>query len=359
MTTSIALRPLFDPTSSTYSYLLADPRRGEAVLVDPVFERASRDAALIRELDWTLVATIDTHVHADHVTGAWLLRRRTGSRIVFSSASDVVNADRRVAHGDRVSFGERALEVRATPGHTPGCITLVLDDASLALTGDALLVRGTGRTDFQGGDARTLFRSVHQQIFTLPPGCVLYPGHDYRGIGMTTVGEELRFNPRLGGDVGEDDFVGYQRHLDLAPPREIDRAVPANRSCGRPEEDMPDDSPGWAELTLTFAGFWEIAPAALEEAWGRVTLVDVRDADELHGRLGALAGARAIPLAELAARTGEIPAGRPVVTVCRSGARSAQAAVLLARHGKRDVASLAGGLLRWRAEGRAVVGGTD
>lgn len=278
---------------------------------------------------------------------------------MLSAASGAIGADRLVSHGDRIVFGERSLEVRATPGHTAGCITLVLDDASLALTGDALLVRGAGRTDFQGGDARTLFRSVHDRIFTLPPTCLLYPGHDYRGITVTSVDEERRFNPRLGGAVSEDDFVGYQSNLELAPPRDLARSVAANARCGRPDREAPEADPSWAELTLTFAGVWEIAPASLEEVSARVTIVDVRDPDELVGRLGALARSVSIPLAQLGARVAELPADRPIVTVCRSGARSAQAAVLLARRGRSEVASLAGGLLRWRAEGRAVVGGSD
>jgi glyoxylase-like metal-dependent hydrolase (beta-lactamase superfamily II)/rhodanese-related sulfurtransferase len=353
------LRQLFDPTSSTYTYLLADPSTAQAVLVDPVFERAARDAALVRELGLTLVATIDTHVHADHVTGAWLHKRRAKSEMVFSAACATTGADREVVHGDRISFGERHLDVRATPGHTRGCITLVLDDGSLALTGDALLIRGAGRTDFQDGDARTLFRSVHEQIFTLEPACLLYPAHDYRGVAVSTVDKERRFNPRLGCAVLEDDFVGYQTNLELPPPRDLDRSVTANRRCGRPEHEGPDATPTWAELTLTFAGFWEIAPGALEEVRSSVTILDVRDDDELVGGLGVLANATSIPLAQLGAREGELPVGRPIVTVCRSGARSAQAAVLLARRGRADVASLAGGILRWRAEGHAVVDGGE
>jgi glyoxylase-like metal-dependent hydrolase (beta-lactamase superfamily II) len=144
-------RQLYDATSSTYTYLLAD--EGQAVLIDPVFEQARRDAALLRELDLRLLYTLDTHVHADHITGAWLLQRRLGSRIALSAASGAQGADRQLQHGDRVSFGRRHLEVRATPGHTDGCVSYVLDDQQMAFTGDTLLIRGCGRTDFQQGSA--------------------------------------------------------------------------------------------------------------------------------------------------------------------------------------------------------------
>ena len=189
----LIFRQLFDPKSSTYTYLLGDQRAKEAVLIDSVFELASRDAALLVELDLKLVATLETHVHADHVTAAWMLKRRFGSAIMVSADSGAQCADRYLAHGDRVVFGMRHLTVRATPGHTHGCVTYVLDDESMAFTGDCLLIRGSGRTDFQQGDARQLYRSVRSQILSLPPSCLLYPAHDYRGLTVTSVEEESRF----------------------------------------------------------------------------------------------------------------------------------------------------------------------
>jgi len=354
----LIFRQLFDPQSSTYSYLLGDARVCEAVLIDPVFEQARRDAALISELGLELVATLETHVHADHVTGAWLLQRQFGSAIALSAASGAEGGDRYLAHGDRVKFGTRYLETRATPGHTRGCVTYVLDDESMAFTGDCLLIRGSGRTDFQQGDARAMYRSVRSQILTLPPACLLYPAHDYRGLTVTSVGEERRYNPRLGGEIGESDFVGYMNNLGLPHPKLIDIAVPANLRCGHPEKDaaLPVE-PGWAPLTFTFAGIWEIQPDALEENAANIQIVDVREPDEYHGPLGRIHGAKLIPLGVLAARTGELARDRPVVAVCRSGARSAQASILLQHAGFNDVANLAGGMLRWRAEGHAVEGG--
>lgn len=356
----LVFRQLFDAASSTYTYLLGDA--GEAVLIDPVFENARRDAALLRELGLRLVATLDTHVHADHVTGAWLLKQRCGSRILLGDACGAANADRLLAHGDRVAFGARHLEVRATPGHTSGCLTYVLDDRRMAFTGDSLLIRGCGRTDFQQGSARRLFDSVQQQILTLPPECLLYPAHDYRGLTVTSVAEEKRFNPRLGGDVDVADFEGHMNHLGLPHPKLMAVAVPANLRCGEPEGSAAQpEEPGWAPLDFTFGGLWEIQPAALAERLPSATLqlLDVREPQEFDDVLGHLAGARLLPLSALAARSGEIDRDRPVVAICRSGVRSAQAVALLQKSGFTQLANLAGGMLRWRAESLPVEGGGD
>ncbi len=357
----ITFRQLFDPASSTYTYLLADG--GEAVLIDPVFEQVRRDSALLRELGLKLVATLDTHVHADHVTGAWLLRQRCGSAIALAAAAQAEGVDRPLQHGDRVAFGSRHLEVRATPGHTNGCLTYVLDDRSMAFTGDALLIRGCGRTDFQQGSPEALFRSVREQILTLPEACLLYPAHDYRGLTATSVAEERRFNPRLGGDANLTDFAGHMKHLGLPHPKLIDIAVPANLRCGRPAGDVvPPGDPDWAPVSSTFGGLWEITPAALEErlaADGAVQVVDVREPAEFVDALGHVPGARLVPLAELSSRLAELDRARPVVAVCRSGTRSAQATLLLQKAGFERVANLAGGMLRWRAEGLPVAAGQD
>lgn len=344
-------RQLFDPTSSTYTYILGDPASGEAVVVDPVLEHRQRDAALLRELRLAPAATIETHVHADHITSAWWLKREFGCEIALSAASGADGADRLLRHDDRVAFGGRHLQVRATPGHTHGCITLVLDDASLALTGDCLLIRGTGRTDFQQGDAKAMFRSIRDQIMTLPGGCVLYPAHDYRGLTATSVAEERRCNPRIADSVGEEDFVGYMRNLNLPHPKLLEVAVPANLRVGRPAEGAAQGAgQDWAPLRFTVAGIWEIEPAALAELSREVQLVDVRAAEEFTGPLGHIRGARPIPLERIGEHADALSRDVPVVTVCRSGARSAQAVVLLQKAGISQIANLAGGMLRWVAE---------
>jgi len=358
----LVFRQLFDPQSSTYTYLLGDRASGAAVLIDPVFEQVRRDSALLGELGLTLVATLETHVHADHVTGAWLLKRATGSRIMLSAASEAAGADRCLGQDDVVQFGGRRLLVRATPGHTSGCLTYVLDDRSMAFTGDCLLIRGSGRTDFQQGDAAAMYRSIHEQIFTLPDDCLLYPAHDYRGLTATSVAEERRYNPRIGGEIGIGDFTGYMKNLRLAHPKLLDVAVPANLRCGRPEggdgDADPLREPGWAPLHYSFAGVWEIDPHALEEHAAAVQILDVREPDEFSGPLGHIHGAVLIPLGELAERAGELDRDRPVVAVCRAGGRSAQATVLLQQAGFKNIANLTGGMLRWRAEGHPVEGGS-
>jgi sulfur dioxygenase len=350
-------RQLFDPQSSTYTYLLADANTREAVLIDPVFEQARRDAALVKELGLRLIATLETHLHADHVTGAWLLKQKLGSRIGVPAVSGAEGADFLVGE-EPVRFGASSLEPRHTPGHTGGDTTYVLDDRSMAFTGDALLIRGCGRTDFQGGDAHQLFRSVREQIFSLPDRCLLYPAHDYRGLTVTSVGEEKLYNPRLGEAVGEADFAGYMQNLGLPYPKQMELAVPANQRCGRPDRPLPKD-PEWAPLTYTFAGIWEVEPRWLEEHLRDVQIVDVREPAEFTGPLGHVSGARLMPLGQLATMASSLSREKPVVTICRSGARSAQATVMLGKQGFDKVANLAGGMLRWRALRLASEGGAD
>jgi glyoxylase-like metal-dependent hydrolase (beta-lactamase superfamily II)/rhodanese-related sulfurtransferase len=356
----LIFRQLFDPQSSTYTYLLGDRAGRAAVLIDPVFEQARRDAALVDELGLKLTATLETHVHADHVTGALLLKQRTGSSIMVAKAGGAEGADRYLVQDDVIAFGGRRLMVRATPGHTGGCLTFVLDDSSMAFTGDCLLIRGTGRTDFQEGDPASMYRSVREQIFALPDDCLLYPAHDYRGLTVTSVAEERRFNPRLGGDIAVGDFTGYMNNLRLAHPKLLDVAVPANLRCGRPERGAidPGADPHWAHLRYSFAGVWEIDPHGLEEHQGPVQILDVREPDEFTGPLGHIDGAVLIPLGQLAARVDELARDRPIVAVCRAGSRSAQATAILQQAGFSEIANLNGGMLRWRAEGYPVEGGS-
>ena len=345
-------RQLFEANSSTYTYLLGDEDSGEAVLIDPVFETARRDQALLSELGLTLKVTLETHAHADHVTAAWLLSRRMGSRIGISAHAGVEGADELLREGDEVAIGGHRLTVRETPGHTDGCLTYVLDEGSMAFTGDALLIRGAGRTDFQAGDPRKLYRSIHEKIFQLPPDCLLYPAHDYSGRTVSTVKEERQFNPRLGGELSEDDFVGYMNNLGLPHPKQIDVAVPANLRCGAPEVegDVPAD-PDWAPLTYTYAGIWEVDPAWLEEHRLEVLVLDVRKPQEFDGPLGHIAEAQLLPLDQLADQAGGISRERPIVTVCRAGGRSAQATIILQKAGIERVANLTGGMIRWRGLG--------
>jgi glyoxylase-like metal-dependent hydrolase (beta-lactamase superfamily II)/rhodanese-related sulfurtransferase len=344
-------RQLFDPETSTYSYLLADEDTREAVLIDPVREQVERDAELVAELGLRLVAALETHVHADHVTGAGLLRERLGCRIVVGAHTGVLTADRRIADGETVSFGRHALEARETPGHTDGCVSYVCHEEGMAFTGDALLIRGCGRTDFQQGDAERLYRSVRERILSLPGDTRLYPAHDYRGRTVTTVAEERRWNPRLGDARGRDEFVALMRGLRLPYPRRIDEAVPANMASGVTEPEPLAASPGagdrWAPVGLTASGVPVVDAEWLAAHRAEVRIVDVREHVEFCGALGHIDGAELVPLAALEASAREWERGAPIVAVCAYGTRSGKAAQLLSELGFARVASLHGGMVRW------------
>ena len=347
---SLLFRQLWDSGTGTFTYLLADPLSSEAVLIDPVFERHSRDLALINELGLRLVASIDTHVHADHVTGSWCLHAATGCSIALAAVAGADFVSQPLAHGDSIAFGRRSLSVRATPGHTDGCLTYVLDDASMAFTGDALLIRGCGRCDFQQGSAEALWNSINKQILSLPQHCLLYPGHDYEGRSVTSVAEEARFNPRFGGAAREQDFIGTMDNLQLPHPRRIDVALPGNLRSGRPLEESESRS-DWAPLQRSYAGLDEITPDWVAGHLDAITLLDVRSNEEWLGPDGRVAGSLHLPLPDLMQNLETLPRDRPVVVACYAGSRSALATQQLQRNGLKQVANLRGGLQRWAADG--------
>ncbi len=351
---SLLVRQLFDADTGTFTYLLVDVPSGKGVLIDSVFEQHARDLSLIRELGVELVASIDTHAHADHVTGSWLMHEATGCAIGLAAAARATNVTLPLQHGDHVIFGGRHLEVRSTPGHTDGCISFVLDNQTMAFTGDALLVRGCGRCDFQQGDAHTLWRSITEQIFSLPDSCLLYPGHDYTGRTLTSVAEEKAFNARLGGAATERDFVGHMNNMKLPHPHKIAEALPGNMRSGKPRQAIA--APAWAPLSRSYAGLPELAPAWVAAHRSALTLLDVRSAEEYTGPDGRIGGSLLIPLPELETRAAEIPGDRPLVVLCHSGSRSALATQQLIKAGHPQVANLHGGLSRWSAEGYPLEG---
>jgi sulfur dioxygenase len=344
-------RQLFDPASSTYTYLLADEQTHEAVIIDPVLEQLDRDTQLLAELDLKLVYAIDTHVHADHVTALGSLRDRLGCPTVLSERAGVFYADRLVKDGDRLAFGGSEIEVRETPGHTDGCLTLVTGDRAMAFTGDALLIRGCGRTDFQQGDARLLYRSVHDRIFSLPDATAIYPAHDYRGRTSSTVGEEKRHNPRLGGGKSADAFAMIMSELKLAYPQKMAVAVPANLHCGVPRGVTQDGEPPsvlpWAPVEISPGGVPELTVEWIAAHPAAARLVDVREPDEFTGPLGHVAGAELVPLATVADAARGWDRRAPVALICRSGGRSGKAALLLRDLGFSRVASMRGGMRSW------------
>jgi glyoxylase-like metal-dependent hydrolase (beta-lactamase superfamily II) len=220
----------FEPDSSTFTYLLGCEHTRQAVLIDTVECDVEKYVAALHQHDLTLVYTLETHVHADHVTAADTLRKRLGSKSVVHRDAGAMCGDLLVTDGIHVQVGSIDIEVRYTPGHTNGCVSYYVGDR--IFTGDALLIGGCGRTDFQQGNAGQLYDSIHKQIFSLPDETLIYPGHDYNGNTVSTVGQEKRENKRLGGQKSRQEFVEIMANLKLAYPKQIDVALPANQACG-------------------------------------------------------------------------------------------------------------------------------
>jgi glyoxylase-like metal-dependent hydrolase (beta-lactamase superfamily II) len=242
-------RQLFEPQSSTYTYLLGDPASGQALLIDPVIETAARDLALVKELGLTLACTLETHVHADHLTAAYRLKELTGSRIAGPAHDRLHCRDVWVEDGVPFQLGAVSLLPLFTPGHTAThyCYLQQQGDVARVFTGDALLIDGCGRTDFQSGDAAALYRSVHERLFTLPEDTLVYPGHDYEGRCVSTIRQERNRNPRLGGNRPLEDFVNLMDSLELPYPKRMDLAVPANELCGDCPAEVPEGFVGYCE----------------------------------------------------------------------------------------------------------------
>ncbi len=225
-------RQLFEPQASAYTYLIGCPETREAALIDPVLETFDRDLAVLAERGLTLKYTLETHIHADHITGAAKLRQATGSKAAVPAASNAAHADVEIREGEPLMVGAIRIEPLHVPGHTSDHHAYLVEDR--LFTGDALLIDGCGRTDFQNGDAATLYRSVHDKLFTLPDETLVYPGHDYQQRRVSSIGQEKARNPRLGGGKSLDQFVAIMAALNLPRPKRMDDAVPANQGCGEP-----------------------------------------------------------------------------------------------------------------------------
>ncbi|WP_424097395.1 MBL fold metallo-hydrolase [Moorena producens] len=224
-------RQLFDQDTWTYTYLVADSSRKEAVLIDPVLEQVERDSQLLQELGLTLRFCLETHIHADHITGTGKLRELTGCKGIVPENATAACADGHVKDGEVLQVGSLEIKAIETHGHTDSHMAYLVNQTHL-FTGDALFIRGCGRTDFQNGDAGTLYDNVTQRLFTLPDQTLVYPGHDYKGHTVSTIGEEKRFNPRF---VGKDrnSFIEFMNNLNLPDPKKMMEAVPANEECGQ------------------------------------------------------------------------------------------------------------------------------
>ncbi|MDD2737533.1 MAG: MBL fold metallo-hydrolase [Methylomonas lenta] len=223
-------RQLFEAETSTYSYLLGCERTRRALLIDPVASEIAEYLELLNSHHLKLIYTLETHVHADHITGAGLLREQIGSKSVVHRDAGAMCADLLVTDGVSLQVGDLDLQVRHTPGHTSGCVSYVMADR--VFTGDALLIDGSGRTDFQQGDAGQLYDSITYKLFTLPADTLVYPGHDYQGNTVSTIKQEIAKNARMGKGRTRDEFIAIMQDLKLAYPKFIDKALPANQSCG-------------------------------------------------------------------------------------------------------------------------------
>ncbi|MGJ5202562.1 MBL fold metallo-hydrolase [Bradyrhizobium sp. HKCCYLR20261] len=341
-------RQLFDSVSGTYSYILASRSGGEAVIIDPVIEKVDRYCQLLRELDLRLVKAVDTHLHADHVTGLGALRDRTHCVTIMGEQTKADVVAMRVSEGDRIAIEGISLDVMYTPGHTDDSYSFLMGDR--VFTGDTLLIRGTGRTDFQNGDARQQYDSIFNKLLRLPDDTLVYPAHDYKGDTVSTIGEERRYNPRL-QVTSIDDYVTLMANLKLPNPKMMDVAVPANMRVGLHQEELAKQG-----LSLS-------AREAIE-CLGRpdVLLVDLREASE-RAKHGTLSGALHAPypgiadnlkpggmLREVAAAT-----GRRIVFFCAYGERSAMAVQTAQASGLANSAHIEGGLDAWKKAGGPVV----
>lgn len=356
-------KQLFDQETWTYTYLIADPASKDAVFIDPVNTHIDDYVALLETHGLQLKYTLETHVHADHITAGGLLRQRLGAQTAVSELCGAKTADIQIQDGDVFTFGDgEQIKVIATPGHTPGSISFLWRDR--VFTGDSLFIGGCGRTDFQGGDAGALYDCITQRLFTLPDDTLVYPGHDYQGRWVSNIVQERTTNPRLAGK-SRDQFIDIMANLNLPKPRLIDEAVPANRYCGLDENERQDAvairdtrTPIRQELTaqdLVAQAKQHITEVTLETAKqlineGNIVIVDTREENEYAA--GHLDNAILLPRGVLEFKISTLPEladkSKAVLLYCRTGGRSAMAAHSMQLMGYKNVLSMAGGFEGWQ-----------
>jgi sulfur dioxygenase len=338
---AVIFRQLFDTNSGTYTYLMASRRGGEALIIDPVLEKVDRYIQLVNELELRLVKAVDTHLHADHITGLGALRDRTHCVTVMGERSKVDVVSMRLAEGDRLTIEGVALDVLYTPGHTDDSYSFLMRDR--VFTGDTLLIRGTGRTDFQNGDARAQYDSIFNKLLRLPEETMIFPAHDYKGETVSTVGEEKRFNPRL-QVKSPDEYVELMNNLKLPNPKMMDVAVPANMHVGLAQEEI--ERRGW---TLS------ACEAMALNGRADVAFVDLRERAERE-KHGVIPGSLHAPYPDLPAHVGpggmlhELAraTGKRILFYCAFGERSAMAVQAAQDAGLASACHIAGGIDAWK-----------
>ena len=332
-------RQMFDSVSSTYSYLLASRQGGEALIIDPVLEKVDRYIQLLSEFDLRLVKAVDTHLHADHITGLGALRDRTHCITVMGEQSKADIVSMRLADGEKLEIEGVSLDVIYTPGHTDDSYSFVMPDR--VFTGDTLLIRGTGRTDFQNGNARAQYESIFSRLLRLPDSTFVFPAHDYKGDTVSTIGEEKAFNPRL-RVASAEEYVDLMNNLHLPDPKMMDVAVPANMRVGLAQDEIAQR--GWA-----------VTPSDAIALIGRsdVAFVDLRERSERE-RDGEIPGSLHAPypaLQENVSRGGILHelARKRIVFYCAFGERSAMAVQAAQDAGLSAACHIHGGLDAWKA----------
>ncbi|NRA69050.1 MAG: MBL fold metallo-hydrolase [Pseudobacteriovorax sp.] len=349
-------RQLFDYSSNTFTYILGDVHSKKAIIIDPVFEQFKRDFALLSELELELTHVLDTHCHADHVTSAWLFKQATECIYGLSGIYKADGVDLNLTDGLSIPLGSAELQVLATPGHTDGCVSFVSHDIKAIFTGDSLMIRGTGRTDFQSGSASILYRSIKDKIFALPDDYDVFPGHDYKGRCRSSIGEEKSFNPRIGGQANENDFTIFLDNLNLPHPKKIAEALPTNLKGGKPiKAQNVESGPEWAPITYGFDGTAQVDCQWLMENSDKVTILDVRQRDEYLNEPGYFDSSINVPLGELKSSLSDFDPSKPIVAVCRSGRRSAHAVKILNERPELSSANLNTGILGWENLGFPLV----
>jgi glyoxylase-like metal-dependent hydrolase (beta-lactamase superfamily II)/rhodanese-related sulfurtransferase len=339
MNSEMIFYQLFESQSSTYTYLLADPESSAALLIDPVIETIERDLRLIKELGLRLEYVFDTHIHADHISSAGELRKRTGAKTAAGAAAQVSCVDIQLHDGQELEMGKIKIRALATPGHTASCMSFLTE--GMIFTGDSLMIRSAGRTDFQEGNSESLFDSVRQKIFSLPDETKIYPAHDYQGIPYSSVALEKKFNTRLSLDKNKEQFKKIMSELKLPNPKKMYEAIPANLSCGKKTENTMQKTPN-------SDGIPEVSAEDVQKNIGKVRIIDVRGADEFTGELGHIEGAELVtlgsPLTEFLSKGSR---EESLVFVCRLGGRSAKATAEALRLGYKNAVSMKGGMQLW------------